>query len=161
MQGEAEHCHPLRWWQMGGGRGSSPFPFDAPVRHFCKWTSGGSATKPANRTNRSLQSLLSRKFLWLFTLKWTWIIHVYGIAFPAPVSVSVSDFMSKTTSAVFYKHLMKSNLKFQPFWHDSQCSTLPAVSHWALNRFFFFPKLLFKCNGTSSKLLQLIYRNEM
>lgn len=34
------------------------------------------------------------------------------------------------------------------------------VSHWARNRFFFSPKLLLKCNGTSSKLLQLIYENK-
>lgn len=136
MRGEAGHCHPLCWWQMGAG--GLPFPSNAPVRHFCKWTLGGSATKPANR---SLQTLLSRRFWWLFALKWTWIIHLYRTVFPAPVSVS--DFTSKTNSATFYKHLIKSNLKVHPFWRDSRCSTLPAVFQIELWTVFFFSKAPF------------------
>lgn len=154
MQGEAEHCHPLHWWQMGG----LLFPSRSTL------LSGTSANGLQGAVQPNLQ-IEAFSLYWaesfcgflplneheLYTSMELHSLHLYLYLYPIsclklPVLCSTSILWNQIWNCI-HSGMIHSAQPFQ------LCFTLSSKK--------FFSKLLFKCNGTSSKLLQLIYRNGM
>lgn len=128
MQGEAEHCHPLCCWVL------------RPSRSTLLSGTSVNGLQGAVQPNLQIEQIEAFSLYWAesfcgflplneYTSMELHSLHLYLYLYLYPISCLKLPVLCSTS-------ILWNQIK--TFWHDSQCSTLPAVSHWALNRFFFF-----------------------